>query len=187
MTHYHSRSQSHAGQTMRRGIALKRAVNQFAFMEKDTPQPKTQPSGNQPPPRPPARTAIGMQPEDEDPEKNRRRHIQRETVRINLPALPLARPIIPQLLPPTASTEKPRLTFPDIGNLQSKWPVIVLLILAIWSIIGAIASTLLYSAYSDTFNWGVSRSVDVILLLIFLGLIFISSRNSKIHARNPLG
>jgi len=148
-------------------------------MEKDIPKPKTQPSGNQPPPRPPTRTAIGTLPDDEDPEQNRQRKMQREIVRINLPTLPVARPIIQQPLPTTASIENARLTFPDIGNMQAKWPVVVLQILAIWAFIGAIASTVLYSAFSENHSWDLSRRADAVVLVFLLMVMPTILRQAK--------
>jgi len=59
-------------------------------MEKDS-QPKTQPAGDRPPPRPPHRTAVGLGPEDDDPERKKRK---KEDVRINLPPKPSAAPTI---------------------------------------------------------------------------------------------
>jgi elongation factor G len=41
-------------------------------MKKDDPQPKTQPSGNRPPPRPPRRTAVGLAPGGDDSDKKYR-------------------------------------------------------------------------------------------------------------------
>jgi translation elongation factor EF-G len=41
-------------------------------MKNDDPQPKTQPSGNRPPPRPPSRTAVGLGPEGDDSDKKHR-------------------------------------------------------------------------------------------------------------------
>ncbi len=40
-------------------------------MEKDDQQPKTEPAGNKPPPRPPRGTAVGLSPEGGDPNKRR--------------------------------------------------------------------------------------------------------------------
>jgi len=59
-------------------------------MEKDS-QPKTQPAGDRPPPRPPHRTAVGLGPEDDDPEKKK---VKKVSVRINLPPKPSAAPTI---------------------------------------------------------------------------------------------
>jgi elongation factor G len=41
-------------------------------MKNDNPQPKTQPSGSKPPPRPPRRTAVGLGPDGDDSDKKRR-------------------------------------------------------------------------------------------------------------------
>jgi elongation factor G len=40
-------------------------------MKNDDPQPKTQPSGNKPPPRPPRNTAVGLGPSDDSDKKRR--------------------------------------------------------------------------------------------------------------------
>jgi elongation factor G len=40
-------------------------------MKNDDPQPKTQPSGNKPPPRPPRDTAVGLGPSDDSDKKRR--------------------------------------------------------------------------------------------------------------------
>src|SRR5947209_8161694 len=60
-------------------------------MEKDDSQPKTQPSGSRPPPRPPHRTAVGLGPDDDDPE-GKKPQPKKETVRINLPPSPQPHP-----------------------------------------------------------------------------------------------
>ncbi len=41
-------------------------------MDKDDPEPKTQPSGNRQPPRPPRRTAVGLAPDGDDSRKRGR-------------------------------------------------------------------------------------------------------------------
>jgi elongation factor G len=41
-------------------------------MKNDDPHPKTQPSGNKPPPRPPRRIAVGLGPDGDDSDKKRR-------------------------------------------------------------------------------------------------------------------
>jgi elongation factor G len=41
-------------------------------VKNDDPQPKTQPSGGKPPPRPPSRTAVGLGPEGDDSDKKHR-------------------------------------------------------------------------------------------------------------------
>ena len=44
-------------------------------MKNDDPEPKTQPSGNKQPPRPPRRTAVGLGPDGDDSGKKRRASI----------------------------------------------------------------------------------------------------------------
>lgn len=73
-------------------------------MEEDS-QPKTQPAGDRPPPRPPRRTAVGLGPEDEDPDKEK---AKKESVRINLPPKPSAAVNIE--LPPLPSGGVPSAT-----------------------------------------------------------------------------
>jgi hypothetical protein len=69
-------------------------------MQNKDPKPPTQPSGNQPPPRPPKNTAIAFGPDDND--DPRRKNPKKETVRINLPPKPGAAPTIKlPTLPPT--------------------------------------------------------------------------------------
>ena len=77
-------------------------LNESQERGKKEPQPKTEPSGNQPPPRPPNRTAVGLGPEDDDPDKQRPKS---EIVRINLLPKPSVAPTI-QLptLPPGGPT-----------------------------------------------------------------------------------
>jgi hypothetical protein len=147
----------------RLGINLKRAVNQCEFMEKEKPQPKTQPSGNKPPPRPPNRTTIGMLPEDEGSEKNQRR-MRQENLRIDLPSKPFADPTIKLTRLATASVTTSNKT-------QRTWPVALLLILAVWAFIGAVVNMTLFSVFSDTSQWEQSRNLEIALLLLLLGAI----------------
>jgi hypothetical protein len=138
-------------------------------MEKDNPQPQTQPSGNKPPPRPPTRTAIAMLPGDEDPEKNRGRHARRENVRINLSPRPSAASIIQLPLLPSEETQPS--PFAVIKSRDATWPVALLLILAIWAFIGAIMTMALSSVYSDNYHWNPSRNLAVTLILLLLWAI----------------
>jgi hypothetical protein len=78
------------------------------MMQDDDSQPKTDPSGNRPPPRPPNRTTVGLGPEDEDPKKKSKH----ESVRINLPAEQsvaptITLPTLPTGQPPAPETVKP--------------------------------------------------------------------------------
>ena len=101
-----------------------------------------------------------MLPPEDDPENKRRREI----VRINLPPRPFAETSIHvPLLPgaPIAISKKTHTT----------WPVAVLSMLAIWAFIGAVVTMILYSVFSDNFNWDVSRSADVLLFLFVLWVI----------------
>lgn len=140
-------------------------------MEKDTPNPKTQPSGNRPPPRPPTLIAIGMVPDDEDPRNKRRQEI----VRMDLAPKPT------NTVRVIRHSTRPRIT-----NLQARWPNVVLLIFAIWSFIAATGSVVLFLAYSENFDWNSMKSVVFVLLLFFLCVIFIYSiRHSKIQTGNP--
>jgi|SRR5436190_24075820 hypothetical protein len=72
--------------------------------------PKPQPSGNQPPPRPPKHTAIAANPDDGDDSRGRKP--KKETVRINLPPKPGAAPTIklPTLPPGQSTIADPKLT-----------------------------------------------------------------------------
>jgi hypothetical protein len=54
-------------------------------MQKGNPKP--QPSGNQPPPRPPKHTAIAANPEDDNSD-SRKKGAKNETMRIHLPPKP---------------------------------------------------------------------------------------------------
>lgn len=156
---------------------MSRAVKPLAFMEKDNPQPKTQPSGNKPPPRPPTRTAIGMPPDDEGPEKNRR-HIRQETVRINLPPKPFAEPTIRLPLLPTASTSLSKKTRPS-------WRIAAFLIFAIWVFIGAVVATALQLLFSNNHHWDLLRSTDVALVLFFLWVIYLLNSPLRHWKRSP--
>jgi hypothetical protein len=152
--------------------SFKSARKSLAFVEKENRQPKTQPSGNMPPPRPPTRTAIGMLPGDEDPESNRRRRMRREIVQINLPTTPLGKQPIQLPLLPAAPVAKAHALRPSFKERSATWPNALLLILSIWAFIGALVSVVLYSIFSANYNWDLSRSVDVILLLFSLWVIF---------------
>ena len=72
-------------------------------MKDNDSKPKTQPSGDQPPPpRPPKRTAFALGPEDDDGDQ--RKQPKKQTVRINLPPKPSAFPVIKlPTLPPGQS------------------------------------------------------------------------------------
>jgi len=129
-------------------------------MEKDNPQPKTQPSGNKPPPRPPTRTTVGMLPPDEDPEKNQRR-MSKETVRINLRPKPSPEPAIH--LPPlpdgsTVISKKVRPTRTDA----------VLLMMAVWTFIGAVVTMVLTSNFVNGGSIFASPLTFLVLLLLWV-------------------
>src|SRR5215467_12962089 len=71
-------------------------------MQDKDPKPSTQPSGNQPPPRPPKHTAIAANPDDGGDDSQKKP--KKETVRINLPPKPGAAPTIKlPTLPPGKS------------------------------------------------------------------------------------
>ena len=59
-------------------------------MKPDDREPK--PSGSRMPPRPPIRTAVGLDSGGDEPDKPKRQP-KKETVRINLPPKPTASPI----------------------------------------------------------------------------------------------
>jgi hypothetical protein len=70
-------------------------------MQNEDPKHPSQPSGNQPPPRPPKHTAIAANPDDGG-DDSRGKKPKKETVRINLPPKPGAAPTIKlPTLPPT--------------------------------------------------------------------------------------
>jgi hypothetical protein len=156
-------------------------------MEKDNPQPKTQPSGNKPPPRPPTRVAVGMLPGDEDPEKSRQRKMHREIVLINLPTgAPGKPPVQPPLSPAAASAilRKKQTTRIEFHIQKENWPAFILLILAIWAFIGAVVTMMLtlnfVSGGSSLANLG---TFFVLVLLWVIPAHFIQFPTSR--AGNP--
>jgi hypothetical protein len=75
-------------------------------MTNDDPKPRPQPSGNQPPPRPPKHTAIAANPDDGGDDSHGKKP-KKETVRINLPPKPGAAPTIKlPTLPPSSLLEQ---------------------------------------------------------------------------------
>ena len=62
-------------------------------MKPDDQKPEPQPSGSRMPPRPPIRTAIGLDSGGEEPDKPKQQ-LKKETIRINLPPKPTTPPTI---------------------------------------------------------------------------------------------
>jgi hypothetical protein len=128
-------------------------------MEKDNPQPKTQSSGNKPPPRPPNHTAVSMLPPDEGPEKNQR-HLRKENVRINLKPKPSAEPAIQLPLLPGGSTLASKEVQP--GSTDA-----ALLILAVWAFIGAAVTMMLTFIFVNDGSILASPLIFFVLLLLW--------------------
>src|SRR5215831_9619070 len=89
-------------------------------MKEKDPKLETQPSGNQPPPRPPKRTAVAANPDD-DGDDSRGRKPEKESFRINLPLKSSSAPTIklPALPPGQSAFESVKL------NKRSATPALV--------------------------------------------------------------
>jgi hypothetical protein len=71
--------------------------------EDDKPAPKPATSGSMKPPRPPIRTAVGLDSGGDEPDKPKRP--KKDTIRINLPPKPTAAPTIRLLRGPTSGAK----------------------------------------------------------------------------------
>ena len=124
-----------------------------------------------------------MLPGDEDPEKNRRRHLKREIVRIDLPTVPLGTPLtpLPSLPAGTSATlKKTPASRIEFEFQKENWTAVILLILAIWTFIGAVVAMML------TFNFAhggsnLANPITFFVLLLFWAIPahFIRFRNTR--------